>query len=90
MMGHPTVLRPVVRAVFQETLRRKGGRVGFVRVRLERRDGALHAWSAGNQETGILSTMLRADGLAILPADVGDLAPGTPVDVQVLRPGLEG
>jgi molybdopterin molybdotransferase len=49
----------------------------------------LHAFSAGNQETGILKTMLRADGIAIVPATWGDVAPGTRVDVQVLRPGLD-
>jgi molybdopterin molybdotransferase len=90
MMGHRAVLRPTVRAVFEGELRRKPGRVGFVRVRLERRGGDLVARSAGNQETGILSTMLRADGVAIVPAEVGDLGTGAPVDVQVLRPGLGG
>jgi molybdopterin molybdotransferase len=88
MQGRRAVLRPTERAVFQETLRRKAGRTHFLRVRLERRGGALHAWSAGNQDTGILKTMLRADGIAIIPADQGDLAPGTPVDVQVLSPDL--
>jgi len=88
MQGRREVLRPTVRAVFQEELRRKPGRTHFLRVRLERRGGALHAWSAGNQDTGILKTMLRADGIAILPADQGDLSSGTPVEVQILSPDL--
>ena len=86
--GRRAVLRPTVRATFQEELRRKPGRVGFVRVRLERRDDALLAWSAGNQETGILKTMLRADGVAVVPAGQGDLLPGTDVDVQILAGNL--
>jgi molybdopterin molybdotransferase len=89
MMGHRAVLRPLVPAVLQEPLRRKPGRVGLVRVRLERSGGTLRAWSAGNQDTGILSTMLRAEGIAIIPADWGDVAPGTTIDVQVGRDGLE-
>jgi molybdopterin molybdotransferase len=82
--GRRAVLRPVVKAVFQEALRRKAGRAGFVRVRLERRGDALLAWSAGSQDTGILSTSLRADGIAVVPAAQGDLVPGTVLDVQLL------
>ena len=88
MAGRRAVLRPIVRATFQEELRRKPGRVGFVRVRLERREDALLAWSAGTQDTGILKTMLRADGVAVVPADQGDLRPGTPVDIQILAGDL--
>jgi molybdopterin molybdotransferase len=90
MMGHRQVLRPTVRATFQEEIARKPGRVSFLRVRLERRGAELFAWSAGNQDTGIVRTMLRADGIAIVPAESGDLGPGTAVDVQVLRGGFEG
>ena len=88
LAGRRTVLRPVVRAIFQEELRRTPGRVGFIRVRLERRGDALLAWSAGNQDTGMLKTMLRADAIAIVPADQGDLRPGTPIDVQIVAGDL--
>ena len=64
MAGRRAVLRPIVRATFQEELRRKPGRVGFVRVRLERPEDA------------------------VVPADQGDLRPGTPVDVQILAGDL--
>jgi molybdopterin molybdotransferase len=84
LAGRRDPLRPTVRATFQEALRNKPGRVSFVRVRLERRGDALLAWSAGSQDTGILSTTLRADGVAIVPAGQGDLRPGTALDVQLL------
>jgi len=90
MLGHRQPLRPLRRAILQEPLTTSAGRVRLVRVRLERRqDGALLAWSAGNQETGILKTLLCADGVAILPAQAGRLEVGAPVAVEVLRPGLE-
>jgi molybdopterin molybdotransferase len=88
MMGHPRPLRPLVPAVLVEDVDRKAGRVGFVRVRLERRAGALVARSAGNQDTGIVRTMLQADGIAIVPADRGSLRRGETIEVQVLRTGL--
>jgi molybdopterin molybdotransferase len=90
MMGHRKTLRPLVPALLQEDMARRPGRVSFVRVRLERRDdGALLAWSAGNQETGILTTMLHADGIAVLPAEWGSVRAGTPVPVQIVRGGFE-
>ena len=89
MMGHRKVLRPLRPALLQEPLAKALGRVTLVRVRLSRReDGALLASTAGNQETGILKTLLRADGLAIIPAEQGSLAAGQPVPVQLLRADL--
>jgi molybdopterin molybdotransferase len=85
MMGRRDLLRPLVPAVFQEDFPRKPGRVSFLRVRLERRDGALLAWTSGKQETGILKTMLEADGIAVIPADRGAIGPGDLVEVQPLR-----
>jgi molybdopterin molybdotransferase len=89
MMGHRKVLRPLVRAVFQEDLATKRGRVSLVRVRLERGPGGLLAFSAGNQDTGILKTTLQADGIAIIPEDFGAIAAGAAVDVQILRGGFD-
>lgn len=85
MMGHKNLLRPLVRAIFQEDFARKPGRVSFLRVRLERSNGGFLAWTSGNQETGILKTMLKADGIAVIPADWGSVGRGDLVDVQMLR-----
>jgi molybdopterin molybdotransferase len=89
LQGHPRPLRPVYPAVLDEPLPHRAGRVTFSRVRLERRDGVLHARSAGSQETGIFRTLLRADGLALLPPDRADAPAGAVVPVQILRPDLE-
>lgn len=85
MMGHRRVLRPQVHALLQEDAPKRPGRVSILRVRLERRQGTLLAFPAGDQETGIVKTSLRTDGLAILPAEWDSVRAGTPVDVQVLR-----
>jgi molybdopterin molybdotransferase len=89
MMGHARVLRPLVPAVLRDELPRRPGRVQFVRVRLERSGATLLARSAGNQDTGILKTMLDADGMAVIPAERGTVEAGGPIEVQLLRPGLE-
>jgi molybdopterin molybdotransferase len=85
MMGHRRWLRPLSKAVLQEDVPKKTGRVVFLRVRLAERGGQLLAWPCGKQETGILKTQILADGIALVPADQGHLRAGMPVDVQVLR-----
>jgi len=89
MLGHRRVFKRPVTAVLQQELRKKPGRVFFSRVRLEYADGMLHAWSAGNQDTGALSTMLHTDALAILPADRATLGIGEPVAVHLLSDKIE-
>ncbi len=89
MMGHARVLRPLVPATLRDGLQRKPGRAELVRVRLERSGGGLVASSAGDQATGMLRTLLRADGIVVVPAERGAIEPGGAVEVQVLRGELE-
>jgi molybdopterin molybdotransferase len=84
MMGHKRVLKPLIKAVLRNEVRKKPGKVHFLRVRLTCVDGRYQACSSGDQNTGILKTMLLADALAILPADRVSFAPGDEVDVHIL------
>jgi molybdopterin molybdotransferase len=84
LMGHRRVLRAPVRAILQEPVRKKPGRVQCVRVRLRWSDGGFLAYSSGDQNTGIVKTMLLADGLAILPAGATAFTPGDAVSVHLL------
>ena len=89
MLGRRRVFRKFVQAVFQGEIRNRPGKIKFVRVRLEERDGRWFAYSAGDQNTGMLKAMLHADGLAMIPADRSLLSPGDRVDVHVLSGELE-
>ncbi|RJP22037.1 MAG: molybdopterin molybdenumtransferase MoeA [Deltaproteobacteria bacterium] len=84
MMGRKTVVRPLVKATLAETVRKKAGKVNFLRVTIEVRDGEYFASSAGDQNTGILRSMVHADALAVLPADRTSFAAGEKVDVLLL------
>jgi molybdopterin molybdotransferase len=84
LMGHRRVLRAPVKAILQEAVRKKPGRVQCLRVRLVWSDGGFLAYSSGDQNTGILKTMLLADGLAILPVAATAFAPGDAVSVHLL------
>lgn len=92
MMGHTRVVKRFVKAVLQEEARKKPGKIHFLRVRLKWSDGQFLAYSSGDQNTGILKTMLRADGLAIIPAERTTVAAGEEVQVHILHDqvGMEG
>lgn len=84
MMGHTRLFRPVEVATLVGGYRKAGDRMHFVRVRLEREGGQLLARSTGDQSSGVLLSMLRADGLAIIPADAHELPAGARVPVMRL------
>ncbi len=84
MMGHRRVLRPTFRAELCEPVKKKPGRVQFLRMRVVRRGERLVAASSGDQNTGIVRTMVHANAIAILPADCAGLKAGDFVDVHLL------
>jgi molybdopterin molybdotransferase len=89
MMGHAKVIKPFITATLKTAVKKKPGRVNFLRVGLERQDGEYVAWSPGDQNTGILKTMLLAGGIAVLPSGQGNLDAGEKIDVHLLGPGVE-
>jgi molybdopterin molybdotransferase len=89
MMGHKRVIKPFVRAVLQSKARKKPGKINFLRVKLAAENGRYLAYSSGDQNTGILKTMLLADAIAVLPSDRTDFSPGEEVDVHILSGNVE-
>jgi molybdopterin molybdotransferase len=81
MMGHTRVYRAVDPAVLAGDFAKAAGRAHFVRVELERREGALHARPTGDQSSGILLSMVRASGLACFAEDATRVPAGTLVPV---------
>ena len=84
MGGHTWLFRPRVRALMLEPLDNPGPRRGYLRVRLEEDGDRLGARPTGAQGSGILRSMLLADGLAVVPPDTR-LESGDPVEVILLR-----
>jgi len=85
MMGHRRVIKPYVQATLRTEVRKKAGKVHFLRVRVEVENGRYRATSAGDQNTGILGTMLRANGIAVLPKEKTMFSPGEEVAVHLLH-----
>lgn len=59
------------------------GRMTFARVKLVEEDGDLVAYTTGTQSSGAISSMVKADGLLIIPAGITDVKPG---DRLAMRP----
>lgn len=81
MMGHQHLFRTRVTAVLAGSYMKKKGRLEFYRVRVFSDGRKLIAESAGDQNTAILRTSLRANGIAILPEEQGPLDAGDRVEV---------
>jgi molybdopterin molybdotransferase len=84
MMGHTKVFRPVESARLDADYAKPAGRAHFVRVALERRGDELWARESGEQGSNILLSLVRADGLAFVPAETTRIARGERVPVQLL------
>ncbi len=72
---------PTTEAVLGEPVRR-GSREQAVRVRLDRRDGSLVALVNGPQGSHMVTSLLGADALALIPAGDGQLDAGTVVKLE--------
>lgn len=81
MLGRNAVHSRVVTARLAESVRTTTGLTQFMRVRLHGEGGTLVATLTGPQGSGMLSSVARADGLMVVPEDVGEVAAGTEVSV---------
>lgn len=84
MMGCTDPAPPLLRARSLEPLRKKPGRTEYQRGAVTRApDGNLCVKATGNQGSGVLSSMVQANGLIVLHHHQGDVAPGDEVDVMM-------
>jgi molybdopterin molybdotransferase len=74
---------PELRARLTDPIVRKDGRRHYLRVRLRETPDGWEATLTGDQGSGILSSLVQADGLAVIPEDVDHLPAGA--EVRVLR-----
>jgi molybdopterin molybdotransferase len=84
MMGCTLAAPPLLKAHSQEAIRKKPGRTEYQRgIVSTRPDGTLHVKTTGNQGSGVLSSMVQANGLIVLHHAQGNVASGDTVDVMM-------
>ena len=84
MMGHVRTHRRTITARLTHSVKHQPGRTEFIRVLLAQEQGGYAATSTGAQGSGMLLSMAKADGLAVVPAECNGLAAGSTVTVQLL------
>lgn len=89
MMGHRNLFRRIIRARLGEDIRKHAGVRNFLRARVEFRDGRYHVVTTGEQGSGILKSMVLANGLIVLPEAVTQVRTGDEVMVQLIDGSLE-
>lgn len=88
MMGYRNVFRPIVRARLTETVRQKAGRTSFLRVTVARAGDGFTVSTTGTQSSGVLLSMVKANGLLVFPPDRTEISEGSLADVQIIDPSF--
>ncbi|OQY17426.1 MAG: molybdopterin molybdenumtransferase MoeA [Desulfobacteraceae bacterium 4572_35.1] len=84
MMGHHTLFKTLYTATAKSKFVNYTGKVRFLRVKVTETPNGLVAESAGNQNTGVLSTMIRANAYIIVAAEQNVIECGEQVRVRFL------
>lgn len=84
MMGRTNLDKPTVEAVLENPIINNDGRRVYARAIVSKRDQTYYARLTGPQGSNILTSMARANGLAICPEDVEIMEKGRVVQVQML------
>jgi molybdopterin molybdotransferase len=71
-------------AILDEAYSKEPGRAHAVRCRLELRDDGWHARPTGEQASHLLTSMLGAEALALIPTQKGSVDAGERVEIELL------
>lgn len=86
LMGARANPLPLLKARSLEPIRKKPGRTEYQRgTVVTAADGALQVRTTGNQGSGVLSSMVQANGLIVLHHEQGNVATGDEVDVMMFE-----
>jgi len=84
MMGCRHIFRPVIEATLKEEIKKIVGRRYFVRGFVSVEKGQYVVTTTGEQGSGILRSMVKANGLIVIPEDQEIVRTGEKVKVQLL------
>ncbi len=85
MMGREDRHRPHIEVYFDEDVENKFGRMHAMRVTLNRTERGWRAESVGAQGSGLVSSLTKADALALIGPESEGVRAGEPVEAIVLR-----
>jgi molybdopterin molybdotransferase len=83
MLGRSNLAMPSVTAIMEDTVKNNDGRRFFARVVVTKRDGKYFARLTGPQGSGVLTSVARANGLAVIPESTKEVKSGGKVEVMM-------
>ena len=84
MMGCRLIFRRLVEAVLKEEIKKRAGRRYFIRGSISFENNQYLVTTTGEQGSGMLRSMVRANGLIVIPEDQEIVRAGEKVRVQLL------
>jgi len=84
MTGHKDVFRRTIRAKLTEDIKKKRGLRYFIRGRIKSQGRGFVVETTGQQGSGILKSMVLANGIIVIPEDMDFIKAGSEVTVQLL------
>lgn len=84
MMGKRNLAKPTVEATIKDSIVNTDGRRIFARAKVEKRKGKYFARLTLSQGSGVLTSMVQANGLVIVPEDKPGVKAGDSVKVIML------
>jgi molybdenum cofactor synthesis domain-containing protein len=88
MMGREDKGRPRIQVYFEEDVRNSFGRMHAMRVSIQQTEKGWLARSVGAQGSGLVSSLTKADALALIGPESEGVRAGEPVEAIVLREGV--
>ncbi|MBI4744746.1 MAG: molybdopterin molybdotransferase MoeA [Actinobacteria bacterium] len=85
MMGRTKFNKPEVDAILTHDFKKKAGRLNFVNILVEHRDGEYYATTCGSKKMGPIKSMAYSNGLALIPKEVSFVKAGEKVRVQLIE-----
>ncbi len=88
MMGHKNIFRRTIQAILTEDIGKRQGKRYFIRGIVTLGADGFTVRTTGEQGSGILKSMVAANGLVILPPDITRAKAGERVTVQLIDNSL--
>ncbi|MBW2636365.1 MAG: molybdopterin molybdotransferase MoeA [Deltaproteobacteria bacterium] len=89
MMGREEIFRRTIKATLMEDIKKKSGLKHFIRALVRKEGEKFTVSTTGEQGSGILKSMVLANGIIVLPEDMTSVKKGEEVAVQLIDDTFE-
>ena len=84
LKGYTKLDKPSVNAILKNTITNEDGRRMYIRVLVKKEGVDYYAEATGNQGSHVLTSMAKANGLAVCPENVLEIKSGQKIEVQMI------